>query len=90
MADTKENNRRGRAKAPENESKLEKFERLGKARTARVLDALGSLEGLAVPSLYEYTPEHWSKIFGAINTQLTKIQERLKNPNVKNTTGFDF
>ena len=79
---------KGRAKAPENETKAEKFVRLGQARTARILDAIASLEGLAVPALYEYTPEQWQKIFEAINESLGKVQTRLKNPNVKVQTGF--
>ena len=41
------------------ETKAEKFIRLGEYRMNKAMDAIGRLEHLANKSAYEYTPEQW-------------------------------
>ena len=70
------------------ETKREKFVRLAQSRTNKALDAIAMLGGLAAPNNYEYTADDWAKIFGAIEGELTKLQNRVKNPTAVAETGF--
>jgi hypothetical protein len=62
------------------ETKADKFKRLGNARTAKAMDAIANIGGLANTASYEYSPEQVQKIFGALEGELTKLQERFKSP----------
>lgn len=71
-----------------NETKREKFIRLGQSRTGKALDAIANLGGLANPANYEYTNDDWVKIFTALEGELAKLQNRVKNPATKVEGGF--
>lgn len=49
--------RKARAKAPENETKAEKFVRLGSARMEKVLSGISTIGNLASRSNYDYSEE---------------------------------
>jgi hypothetical protein len=49
--------RKARAKAPENETKADKFLRLGSARMEKTLSAISVIGNLASRSNYDYTEE---------------------------------
>ena len=73
-----------------NETKREKFVRLANSRTGKALDAVANLGGLANPTNYEYNAEDWVKIFTALETELSKLQARVKNPATKIEGGFSL
>lgn len=73
-----------------NETKREKFVRLANSRTGKALDAIANLAGLASPTNYEYTAEDWTKIFSALEGEMTKLQGRVKNPSTKVEGGFSL
>ena len=70
------------------ESKAEKFVRLGQSRTEKALSAIANIGGLASKTNYEYTDEQVTKIFGALESEMTKLQARFKNPASVQTGGF--
>lgn len=80
MADTK--------KDKPAETKREKFVRLAQSRTNKALDAIAMLGGLSSPTNYEYTEEDWKAIFTALEGEMTKLQNRVKNPTATNESGF--
>lgn len=79
---------RGRRPVDPNESKADKFRRLATARVNMSLDAIAKLEGLAVPSLYDYNDEQVSAILKALEGAVVKVANRFKNPSAKAQTGF--
>lgn len=52
--------------AKNNETKAEKFIRLGEYRMNKAIDTIGRLEHLANRSAYEYTAEQVEAMFGAL------------------------
>ena len=60
-----------------NETKAEKFKRLGSQRTVKILKLLKQLKNLS-SSAYEYTTEDVDKIFGAIRAQLDETEQAFK------------
>ena len=55
----------GEPAAKENETKAEKFIRIGEYRMNKAVDAIGRLENLANRSFYEYTQEQVDAMFQA-------------------------
>ena len=56
----------GEPAAKENETKAEKFIRIGEYRMNKAVDAIGRLENLANRSSYEYTQEQVDAMFQAL------------------------
>lgn len=56
--------------AKNNETKAEKFIRLGEYRMNKAIDAIGRLEHLANKSAYEYTAEQVEVMFGALESRV--------------------
>ena len=56
----------GEPAAKENETKAEKFIRIGEYRMNKAVDAIGRLENLANRSCYEYTQEQVDAMFQAL------------------------
>ena len=56
----------GEPDAKENETKAEKFIRIGEYRMNKAVDAIGRLENLANRSFYEYTQEQVDAMFQAL------------------------
>ena len=74
--------------APAGESKADKFKRLAISRTEKALAAIANLRGLANKGNYEYTDEQVAKIFGALEGELTKLQNAFKSPGTVEAPGF--
>jgi hypothetical protein len=72
------------------ETKRQAFERIAKRRTENALKAIALLGGLASPTNYDYTEDHWKAIFTALEAEMTKLQGRVKNPNAPQGSGFSF
>jgi hypothetical protein len=63
------------ADAPQpEETKGQAFVRIAERRTGNAMNAIRLLEGLTNKANYDYTPEHWSAIMGAVNAQVAKLQ----------------
>jgi len=63
-------------KAPQNETKKERFKRLASLRTNEVLKHLKILGNCANRQVYEYDTEDVSKIFGEIDRRLKEVKGR--------------
>lgn len=63
-------------KVPENESKADKFIRLGEYRVNKVMDAVARLEHLANRSNYEYTEGQVEAMFSIMETKLAEVKGR--------------
>ncbi|MFA5292576.1 MAG: hypothetical protein WC496_06020 [Phycisphaerae bacterium] len=68
----------------EGESKQEKFKRVASLRTQRILNDLRLLGNCSNSSVYAYTQEDISKIFGAIDRELRRVKLLFDKP--KNNT----
>lgn len=64
-------NKRGRKRAPENETKEAKFVRLAQFRMTKTLANLGQVKRLA---RYPHTPEQGARIVAALQEALTSIE----------------
>lgn len=58
----------------ENESKAEKFIRLGEYRVNKVMNAMGQLEHLANHNAYEYTEEQANTMFAILEEKLLAVK----------------
>ena len=62
----------GEPAAKENETKAEKFIRIGEYRMNKAVDAIGRLENLANRSFYEYTQEQVDAMFQALEGRVVE------------------
>lgn len=69
--------RRGRKRAPENETKEAKFIRLAQYRMTKTLANLGQVKRLA---RYPHTPEQGEKICDALRDALNQIEVSFSEP----------
>ncbi len=68
----------GEPAAKENETKAEKFIRIGEYRMNKAVDAIGRLENLANRGSYEYTQEQVDVMFQALEGGLRKLRQGLR------------
>lgn len=68
--------RKPRARAPENESKADKFKRLANHRVPRLIKLLNSVASLANKSQYEWTPEQINLIATSLESALRRLKDR--------------
>lgn len=68
----------GEPAAKENETKAEKFIRIGEYRMNKAVDAIGRLENLANRGSYEYTQEQVDAMFQALEGGLRKLRQDLR------------
>ena len=66
----------GEPAAKENETKAEKFIRIGEYRMNKAVDAIGRLENLANRSSYEYTQEQVDAMFQALEGRVVEVKAR--------------
>ena len=66
----------GEPAAKENETKAEKFIRIGEYRMNKAVDAIGRLENLANRGSYEYTQEQVDAMFQALEGRVAEIKAR--------------
>ena len=71
------------------ETKAEKFIRLGEYRMNKAIDAIGRLEHLAKRSAYEYTAEQVEAMFGAFETNVAHANAPFSTKTQANTS-FSF
>lgn len=72
--------KRKRAEIPENETKLQRFVRVGEPRVTKALKALDAVAGLTNPSQYEFTKEAAGQITAALEQRLQRVKDRFANP----------
>ena len=79
-------------KVQDNESKADKFVRLGEYRVNKVIDAIGRLENLSNRTNYEYTQEQVEAMFSIMGKRLldqmygatvSKLTEKSQNDTKK-------
>ena len=75
--------------AKANETKAEKFIRLGEYRMNKAMDAIGRLENLANRSVYEYTPEQVEAMFSVLESRIAEIKAKFMTAKKENAT-FSF
>ena len=72
-----------------NESKADKFVRLGESRVNKVMEAIGRIEHLANRGNYDYTPEQVEEMFSIMENRLADVKSRFASKQAKNNT-FSF
>ena len=73
----------------DNESKADKFVRLGESRVNKVMEAIGRIEHLANRGNYEYTQEQVDEMFSIMENRLAEVKSRFAPKQAKNNT-FSF
>ncbi len=73
----------------ENESKADKFIRLGEYRVNKVTEAIGRLENLSNRSTYDYTPEQVETMFAVIERRISEVKMRFLVKKMENSS-FSF
>lgn len=76
-------------KVQDNESKADKFVRLGEYRVNKVIDAIGRLENLSSRTNYEYTQEQVEAMFSIMEKRLLEVKGRFAPKKEKEDT-FSF
>lgn len=66
-------------KAPENETKRDRFKRLASLRTNEVLRRLKVLGNCANRQVYEYEVEDVNRIFGEIDRKLKEVKAKFNS-----------
>lgn len=89
MAKTTETAAETAAAVPE-ETKRQKFERLARSRTEKALSSIAMLGGLTAKNNYDYTDAHWDAILKALEAEVIKLSNKVKNPNAAPEVGFSF
>ena len=72
-----------------NESKADKFVRLGESRVNKVMEAIGRIEHLANRGNYDYTPEQVEEMFSIMEKRLAEVKSRFAPKQGKNNA-FSF
>lgn len=80
----------GEPAAKENETKVEKFIRIGEYRMNKAVDALGRLENLANCSSYEYTQEQVDDMFQALEGRVAEVKSRFAPKKAQEGKSFSF
>lgn len=76
--------------AKNNETKAEKFIRLGEYRMNKAIDAIGRLENLANKSAYEYTPDQVEAMFAVLESQVAEVKAKFRVAKNKENAAFSF
>lgn len=72
------------------ETKAEKFVRLGEYRINKAIDAIGRLENLANKSSYEYTAEQVEAMFLVLESKVAEVKQKFTPAKTKGNTTFSF
>lgn len=73
-----------------NETKEEKFIRIGEYRMNKAVDAIGRLENLANRGSYEYTQEQVDVMFQALEGRVAKVKARFTPKKAAESKTFSF
>lgn len=71
------------------ETKADKFVRLGENRVNKVMEAIGRIEHLANRGNYDYTPEQVEEMFSIMENRLAEVKGRFAPKQAKNNA-FSF
>ena len=80
----------GEPAAKENETKAEKFIRIGEYRMNKAIDAIGRIENLANRSAYEYTPEQVEAMFSVVESKVAEVKAKFTVTKNKENAAFSF
>ena len=80
----------GEPDAKENETKAEKFIRIGEYRMNKAVDAIGRLENFANRSFYEYTQEQVDAMFQALEGRGVEVKVRFMPKKAAESKTFSF
>ena len=72
------------------ETKAEKFVRLGEYRINKAMDAIGRIENLANRSAYDYTPEQGETMVSVLESKVAEVKAKFTAVKVKESTAFSF
>ncbi len=72
------------------ETKAEKFVRLGEYRVNKAIDAIGRLENLANKSSYEYTEQQVEAMFLVLESKVVEVKKRFMSTKLKENVAFSF
>lgn len=72
------------------ETKAEKFIRLGECRMNKAIDAIGRIENLANRSAYDYTPEQVEVMFSVLESKVAEVKAKFTATKAKENTAFSF
>ena len=70
------------------ETKAEKFIRLGECRMNKAIDAIGRIENLANRSAYDYTPEQVETMFSVLESKVAEVKAKFTATKAKENTAF--
>lgn len=76
--------------AKADETKAEKFIRIGEYRMNKAIDAIGRLENLANKSVYEYTQEQVEAMFSVLEQRVADIKAKFMAAKQKESASFSF
>ena len=77
-------------KIQDNESKADKFVRLGEYRVNKVIDAIGRLENLSNRTNYEYTQEQVEAMFSVLESKVAEVKAKFTVTKNKENAAFSF
>ena len=80
----------GEPAAKDNETKAEKFIRIGEYRMNKAVDAIGRLENLANRSSYEYTQEQVDAMFQTLEGRVAEVKSRFAPKKAPEGRSFSF
>ena len=86
MENVTENTPAGKAE----ETKAEKFIRLGEYRINKAIDAIGRIENLANRSAYDYTSEQVKAMFSVLESKVAEVKTKFTATKAKENTAFSF
>ncbi len=72
------------------ETKAEKFIRLGEYRMNKAIDAIGRIENLANRSAYDYTSEQVEAMFSVLESEVAEVKAKFTATKAKENTAFSF
>lgn len=72
------------------ETKAEKFVRIGEYRMNKAIDAIGRLGNLANKSSYEYTAEQVEAMFLVLESKVAEVKQKFIPAKAKGNVAFSF
>ena len=72
------------------ETKAEKFIRLGEYRMNKAIDAIDRIENLANRSAYDYTPEQVEAMFSVLEQRVAQVKAKFAAVKPKEGISFSF
>ena len=72
------------------ETKAEKFIRLGEYRMNKAIETIGRIGHLANQSAYDYTPEQVEAMFSVLEAKVAEVRAKFKVTKAKEGAAFSF